>query len=167
MINILPKDLNPFSILVSQLWGNVQGLFLLAFVVAIISCLLIQAIKKADDTIFLKEQLSKNALFLLNILITFLITIIITITMAEQKTLFLTIVFAVVLWLFSWGLSVIFYDYFLKYLFLAFDIIEGKLKNIKVKLKSDTPPLIDTPIEDPATKQIIGDNNESITENKK
>jgi small basic protein len=128
---------NPFTILLSKLWENIQGLFLLSIVVSIITCLLIQAIKNADDTIFLKKELNKNLIFIMNIIFNFIFSVSVVLVFDGLGKPYLTIIYMILIWVFSWSLSSLIYDYTLKYLFLVLDIIKYKLKNIKDKLNED------------------------------
>ena len=128
---------NPFTILLSKLWENIQGLFLLSIVVSIISCLLIQAIKNADKTIFLEKELNKNSIFIISIVLNFIFSISVVLVFDGLSKLYLTIIYIILIWVCSWSLSSLVYDYILKYLFLILDIIKYKLKNIKHKLRRD------------------------------
>lgn len=125
--------INIFSFLASKLWENIQGLFVLAYTIAIISCLLVQAIKNANEIIFKKAPFKSNIIFIINGVLNFIISNIITLVFDGLSNWYKTILYIFLVFLFAWALSLIFYDYFLKYILYIFQIIENKLKNIRDK----------------------------------
>ncbi len=129
------KVLSYFSFLQTELWTNLQGLFFLSIIIAFISCIIVQAIKKADNTIFLKTELSKNFLFIINGIFNLIITIIVIIIFDGLNKWYFTGLYILLIFLFSYALSILCYDYFLKYIFKILDIINLYLNNKKKKLK--------------------------------
>jgi hypothetical protein len=129
------KVLSYFSFLQTKLWTNLQGLFFLSIIIAFISCIIVQAIKKADNTIFLKTELSKNFLFIINGIFNLIITIIVIIIFDGLNKWYFTGLYILLIFLFSYALSILCYDYFLKYIFKILDIINLYLNNKKKKLK--------------------------------
>jgi len=133
----IEKVMPYFSFLQTELWKNIQGLFFLSITIAFIVCIVVQAIKKADDTIFLKSELSKNPLFVINGFLNFLITFIIILIFDGLSKWYLTGLYILLIFLFSFALSILCYDYFLKYIFKILDIIDLWLENKKNKLKEN------------------------------
>jgi hypothetical protein len=126
---------NYFSFLQSKLWGDLQGLIALAFIIGFISCIMVQAIKQADKTVFLQFQLTKNPLFIINSFLNLIITIIIILVFDGMGAWYFTGLYILLIWLFSWALSIIGYEYFLKYVFKLFDLIDAGLNYLIKKLQ--------------------------------
>ena len=124
-----------FSILQSKLWENIQSLFLLALTIGVISSLIVEAVKKSDDTIFLKSALCKNSLFIINGIINFIITFIIIVVFDGQGKWYLTALFMLLIWSFSWAITILFYDYILKYVFKLFNLLGSILDVLIAKNK--------------------------------
>jgi hypothetical protein len=122
-----------FSVLKTQLWTNVQDLILIAILVAFITSVFIQAIKRSDETIFLKKSPNKSIIFILNIILNLIFSISTVLIFDGQGNFWNTLMYMTLIWILSFAFSILMYDYFLKYIFLILDIVEAKLQNIKIK----------------------------------
>lgn len=114
-----------------KLFEMLKEFGVLSFVIAMLSCLLVQAIKQSDDKVFTKYSLSGVGIWVLNLIITGLITIAVVFVFDGLPSIVHSIVYSLLCWLLSWAMSILGYDYFLKFLFLGFDIIDKKLKKMK------------------------------------
>lgn len=116
-----------------KLFTMLKEFGVLSFVIALVSSLFIQAIKQSDDKVFVKSQLTSLGLWVLNLIITGLISVAVIFVFDGLGSIWKSIIYTVLTWILSFALSILCYDYFLKYLFLVFEIIEKKLKGVRDK----------------------------------
>lgn len=112
-------DKNFFSILQKNL--------ILIFFISIFSSLFTQAIKKVLNEVFLFKKVSNVVYLIINICCVLVFSVINVYTF-EYKNIVIGIIF---LFVFSLVLSILLYDYFLKFLFLIMEVFENFLKGLK------------------------------------
>jgi hypothetical protein len=112
-----------FTILQTKLWTDLQGLFLISFIIAFIASLIIEAIKRSDETVFLRTELKKNSIFIINVILILFITCVIVLVFDGYDEIYKSIIYILLIWFFSWSISVPLYSYSIKYLFKFFDTI--------------------------------------------
>lgn len=107
-----------------------QQFWVLVVLIALISCFFTQAIKKTDTEVFTKKNLSPLHYWIINLGFSLMTSIFVIIVFDGIDSVGKTILYICLNWICGWTLSVIGYDYVLKYLFKTFEIGELKLDTI-------------------------------------
>jgi hypothetical protein len=124
-----------FTFFGTELWILLQEMFAMCFIIASISIFFTQAFKLSDRKVFLEVSVSKKIMWFVNLFFVVFLSITFIFVFdgkngVVQNTIYMLSVIA-----FSWALSVVLYDYFVKYLLLGFEIGKLKLESIKVRSK--------------------------------
>lgn len=139
-INNNPKQFNYVDYLTNlnkDLFKILQQFAIFILIIACISCLFTQAVKKSDDSIFTNYNLKPLHYWLLNLGFTLIISIFMVLVFDGMDYISRTISYIFLNWVCGWIFSVLGYDYFLKYIFYGFEIIELKIKLIYEKLNKE------------------------------
>lgn len=116
-----------------KLFTMLKEFGVLSFVIALISSLFVQALKNSDDNALSKIKFTPFSIWLLNVITTGVLSIAVIFVFDGLGSIWVSIVYTLLCWVLSWALSILCYDYFLKYLFMVFDIIYNKLKSMRDK----------------------------------
>jgi len=114
-----------------KVWDLLQQFGVFIVIVGIISCLITQSIKKSDDNVFTKGNLSALGYWIINICTNLLLSVLIIVTFDGLPSMIQSITYIVLIFICSWVISILAYDYILKYFFLLLEIIENKIQVIK------------------------------------
>lgn len=119
------------KLLSSDLVTAIQSLFIIASVVAFISIIIVQAIKKIDEKVFINKNLSNLMLAVINGVVNLIIAVIVVIVFDGIGAWWKSILYGVLIWLTSWATSVILYDNVMNIIFDLFEVISIKVKKLK------------------------------------
>ena len=116
-----------FSFFGSELWDMTQQFFVISVLVALLSILVTQAIKKSDEDVFLTIEMKNVTLWFINLFLIIAISVMVVLVFDGQNGLSNTVMFIVLVIGLSWALSIILYPC-VKYIFEAIEILSYKFK---------------------------------------
>jgi hypothetical protein len=125
-----------FTFFSSDLWKAMQELFITGGIISIISVLFTQAIKITDENVFTGLKANSVVMWVINLCFVILFSIFFVFVFDGKNGLLLTILYILIIILFSWSLSILLYTHIIKHLL---DLLEiGKLKLDGIKLNSES-----------------------------
>ena len=125
------KILKIFTFFGTELWGVMQELFAICVVIALISILITEAIKKSDEYVLTSIRFSKAFLWITNIFFNIFLSIVFVFVFDGKDGLLNTILYCITVFIFSWSLSEILYP-ISKFIFDYIEIVNLKLKKLKL-----------------------------------